>query len=73
MLPAISHHGCTTAEKTRRKLWTDNETWKAYNVEAWPTFFLLDKQGRIRWMHVGEGNYDEAEQQIQKLLAEKES
>jgi thiol-disulfide isomerase/thioredoxin len=54
---------------------TDNDyqTWKAYNVEAWPTFFLLDKQGRIRWMHVGEGNYDEAERQIQKLLAEKES
>jgi thiol-disulfide isomerase/thioredoxin len=54
---------------------TDNDyqTWKAYNVEAWPTTFLLDKQGRIRWMHVGEGAYDEAERQIQKLLAEKES
>jgi len=54
---------------------TDNDyqTWKAYKVEAWPTFFLLDKQGRIRWGHVGEGNYDEAERQIQKLLAEKES
>ena len=52
---------------------TDNDyqTWKAYNVEAWPTLFLLDKQGRVRWMHVGEGNYDEAERQIQKLLAEK--
>ena len=51
---------------------TDNDyqTWKAYNVEAWPTTFLLDKQGRIRWMHVGEGAYDEAERQIQKLLAE---
>jgi thiol-disulfide isomerase/thioredoxin len=52
---------------------TDNDyqTWKAYNVEAWPTTFLLDKQGRIRWMHVGEGDYDKAEQLIQKLLAEK--
>ena len=52
---------------------TDNDyqTWKAYNVEAWPTIFLLDKQGRIRWMHVGEGNYDEAERQIQKLLLER--
>ena len=54
---------------------TDNDyqTWKAYDVEAWPTVFLLDKQGRIRWMHVGEGNYDEAERLIQKLLAEKET
>ena len=51
---------------------TDNDyqTWKAYNVEAWPTTFLLDKQGRIRWRHVGEGGYDEAERLIQKLLAE---
>lgn len=48
----------------------DYKTWNAYKVEAWPTAFLLDKQGRIRWMHVGEGKYDEAEQMIQKLLAE---
>jgi thiol-disulfide isomerase/thioredoxin len=54
---------------------TDNDyqTWNAYNVEAWPTAFLLDKQGRIRWKHVGEGDYDEAEQLIQKLLAEKDT
>ena len=53
----------------------DNEykTWNAYKVEAWPTVFLLDKQGRIRWMRVGEGDYDEAERLIEKLLAEKES
>jgi len=54
---------------------TDNDyqTWNAYKVEAWPTVFLLDKQGRIRWKHLGEGGYDEAELLIQKLLAEKES
>ena len=54
---------------------TDNDyqTWNAYKVEAWPTIFLLDKQGRIRWMRVGEGNYDETERLIQKLLAEKET
>jgi len=53
---------------------TDNDyqTWNAYKVEAWPTIFLLDKQGRIRWMHVGEGNYDETEQLIRKLLSESE-
>lgn len=51
----------------------DYHTWDAYNVGAWPTIFLLDKQGRIRWMHVGEGDYDEAERLIQRLLAEKET
>ena len=51
---------------------TDNDyqTWRAYKVEAWPTLFLLDKTGRVRWTHVGEGAYDEAEQTIQKLLEE---
>ena len=51
---------------------TDNDfqTWSSYHVEAWPTTFLLDKQGRIRWMHQGEGSYDEAERLIQRLLAE---
>jgi thiol-disulfide isomerase/thioredoxin len=51
---------------------TDNDqaTWKAYNVEAWPTIFVVDKQGRIRWLHVGEGRYDETESVIRTLLAE---
>jgi thiol-disulfide isomerase/thioredoxin len=53
---------------------TDNDyaTWKAYGVEAWPTLFLLDKQGRVRWTHVGEGRYDETEAAFKKLLAEEE-
>ena len=51
---------------------TDNDykTWKAYGVEAWPTIFVLDKQGRIRWLHVGEGRYEETENVIKTLLAE---
>jgi hypothetical protein len=59
----------------RHPVVTDNDyqTCKACNVEAWPTIFLIDKQGRIRWMRVGEGKYDETERVIQKLLAEKET
>ena len=51
---------------------TDNDyaTWRSYNVEAWPTVFLLDKQGRIRWTHVGEGAYEETEKMIRRLLAD---
>src|ERR1044072_5347251 len=48
----------------------DYSTWKAYSVEAWPTLFVLDKAGRVRWIHVGEGAYDETEQVIKKILAE---
>ncbi len=51
---------------------TDNDytTWKAYGVAAWPTIFVIDKQGRIRWLHVGEGRYEETENVIKTLLAE---
>jgi thiol-disulfide isomerase/thioredoxin len=51
---------------------TDNgyETWHAYNVEAWPTVFILDKRGRVRYRHVGEGAYDEQERVVKTLLAE---
>ena len=50
---------------------TDNDykTWEAYKVSAWPTIFVLDKTGHVRWRHVGEGAYDECEQQIKALLA----
>ena len=30
------------------------------------------KQGLVRWMHVGEGYYDEIEEVIKKLLAEED-
>ncbi|MBA3439065.1 MAG: peptide-methionine (R)-S-oxide reductase MsrB [Pyrinomonadaceae bacterium] len=51
---------------------TDNnyETWRAYGIHAWPTTVILDKQGRVRFTHIGEGMYNEMEQVIQKLLAE---
>ncbi len=48
----------------------DNATWNAYKVQAWPTWFVIDKQGRLRWKHIGEGAYDETEQVIKRLLAE---
>lgn len=44
--------------------------WDAFEMEAWPTVVLLDKQGRIRFTHVGEGAYKETENAIKKLLAE---
>ena len=51
----------------------DSKTWESYNVNAWPTIIILDKQGRIRYTHVGEGAYDAQEKVIQTLLAEGET
>lgn len=47
------------------------ETWRAYNIDAWPTIIILDKQGRIRYTHIGEGSYEVQENVIKTLLAEK--
>ncbi len=49
----------------------NGDTWRAYDVEAWPTIIILDKQGRIRYTHIGEGAYDVQEKVIRTLLAEK--
>ncbi|MBK8550832.1 MAG: redoxin domain-containing protein [Ignavibacteria bacterium] len=54
---------------------TDNEfsVWKEYEVNAWPTIFLIDKKGEIRYKKVGEGKYDKTEQMIKELLGESNS
>ena len=46
------------------------ETWKAYNTRYWPSLYLIDKQGHLRYTHFGEGKYQETEEAIQSLLAE---
>ena len=48
----------------------DNEfkTWKAYSNEYWPHLFLADRQGLLRYDHIGEGAYDKTEQTIRQLL-----
>jgi len=51
---------------------TDNGymVWRAFDNNAWPALYLLDAQGRIRFSHLGEGEYERTEQMIQQLLAE---
>jgi thiol-disulfide isomerase/thioredoxin len=48
----------------------DYATWKAYDNHYWPAKYFIDKTGKIRKTHFGEGDYDESEQYIQKLLKE---
>jgi cytochrome c biogenesis protein CcdA/thiol-disulfide isomerase/thioredoxin len=46
------------------------EIWQAFNNQYWPAHYLIDKQGRIRYHHFGEGEYDKSEHVIQTLLGE---
>ncbi len=48
------------------------KTWDAYQNGAWPTEYLIDRQGLIREIKEGEGNYDDTERTIRKLLGEPE-
>jgi thiol-disulfide isomerase/thioredoxin len=49
---------------------SDREIWKAFANRYWPTKYLLDKDGYLRYGHFGEGAYAETEQVIQELLRE---
>jgi cytochrome c biogenesis protein CcdA/thiol-disulfide isomerase/thioredoxin len=46
------------------------KTWDAYQNGAWPTEYLVDRSGNIREIKEGEGNYDDTERTIRKLLGE---
>jgi len=46
----------------------DGSTWRAYQNHYWPTLYLIDKQGHIRYVHIGEGRYKETDENIQALL-----
>ena len=48
----------------------DGKTWRAYENRYWPTLYLIDKEGHIRYIHIGEGRYKQTEAAIQLLLAE---
>ena len=48
----------------------DMTIWNRWGVRAWPTLALVDKRGVVRYRHIGEGEYEETEAMILRLLAE---
>jgi len=49
---------------------SDYQTWNAYSNHYWPAGYFFDRQGRLRFFHAGEGEYDKQEEVIRSLLAE---
>lgn len=46
----------------------DYAVWRAFANAYWPAVYIADAQGRIRFHHFGEGEYEATEMVIQRLL-----
>jgi len=44
--------------------------WNAFHNEYWPSVYIIDAQGHIRYHHFGEGDYDGEDQAVDALLRE---
>jgi cytochrome c biogenesis protein CcdA/thiol-disulfide isomerase/thioredoxin len=49
----------------------NNKIWNAFSNQYWPAHYFIDANGKVRFHHFGEGNYDESERWIQDLLKER--
>ena len=47
--------------------------WNAFTNQYWPAHYFIDANGRVRHLHIGEGDYAEQEAIIQKLLQERQA
>jgi cytochrome c biogenesis protein CcdA/thiol-disulfide isomerase/thioredoxin len=45
-------------------------TWNAYENQYWPAEYFVDANGRVRFTHFGEGDYQKKEQVVRELLVE---
>ena len=50
---------------------SDWKIWNAFHNQYWPAHYFIDAKGRIRHTHFGEGEYDQSEEVIRQLLAER--
>lgn len=48
----------------------DHKIWNRYDVSSWPTFVLIDPEGKLVGYTAGEGNYDLLDRVIGKLIEE---
>jgi thiol-disulfide isomerase/thioredoxin len=49
---------------------SDYGVWNAFNNHYWPAVYIADTQGRIRYHHFGESEYEMQEMVIQQVLVE---
>lgn len=47
--------------------------WRAFHNEYWPSVYIADRRGRLRFHHFGEGRYDDEDRVVAQLLNEPSS
>jgi len=72
---AFEHNPNNVAAAVKKDLITypvaldnDYDTWNAFDNDSWPADYLIDKTGDVRYVSLGEGDYDQTERAIQALL-----
>ena len=48
----------------------DFANWNAYRNHYWPSLYLIDKEGYLRFSHIGEGDYEKIDAAVRQLLSE---
>ncbi|MFI5305373.1 MAG: redoxin domain-containing protein [Nitrospiria bacterium] len=48
----------------------NNRTWDAFGNHYWPHKYFFGPNGKVRYELIGEGRYEEAEEEIRELLSE---
>jgi thiol-disulfide isomerase/thioredoxin len=65
-------HWATGSLRVDYPVAVDNDfaIWRGFGNQYWPALYLIDGRGRVRHRHFGEGDYEQSERMIQKLLEE---
>lgn len=61
---ALKRHGITYPVAQDN----DSVTWNAYRNQYWPAQYIVDRSGKIIYQHDGEGQYDEMDRIVARLL-----
>ena len=62
---ALKRHGITYPVAQDN----DSKTWAAYHNQYWPSQYIVDQRGRIVLHHDGEGQYEEIDRTVARLLS----
>ena len=61
---ALKRHGITYPVAQDN----DSKTWNAYANRYWPAQYIIDQNGKVVFQHAGEGQYEEIDRTVARLL-----